>query len=307
MTRIVLSASRRTDIPAFFMPWFMAGIDAGQFEVQNPYNGQTKFVAASPQQVHSIVFWSKNFGPFLDQGYAATLVQRGYRLFFNFTINSTQPVLEPGLPPLNERLEQLTRLADAFGPDCVQWRFDPICFFRERSGQIGNNLDQFGIIARHAAQLGLKTCITSFVDLYRKVLRRVKENHDLELFDPPMAQKVETIAQLADQLSGLGMKVRLCSEKDLLALLPPNLDVTASACIPNDRLISLFGPGISLAQDSGQRKASGCMCGVSKDIGSYSLHPCRHNCLFCYANPACDTETGLLQQLQGNRTQSNPS
>ena len=288
MTRIVISASRRTDIPAFFMPWFMKGIETGYFEVQNPYNHQVKSVPASPKHVHSIVFWSKNFGPFLDQGYARTLEQRGYRLFFNFTINSTQPVLEPTLPPLEERLEQLARLVDAFGPDCIQWRFDPICFFRERSGRMGNNLDQFEVIARNAAGLGLKTCITSFVDLYRKVLRRVQKNHDLELFDPPMDQKIATIEELAGHLTDLGMGIQLCSEKDVLSHLPSHLGVTASACIPNDRLAALFGPGISLAQDGGQRKAAGCMCGVSKDIGSYPLHPCRHNCLFCYANPACD-------------------
>jgi hypothetical protein len=290
MTQFVISASRRTDIPAFFMPWFMAGIDAGHFDVQNPYNRRTVIVPATPDRVHSIVFWSKNFGPFIDQGYAKTLVQRGYRLFFNFTLNSTQPVLEPSLPPIDKRLGQLARLVEVFGPACVQWRFDPICFFRERSGRMGDNLDQFEIIARYAAQLGLKTCITSFVDLYRKVLRRVKEHHDLELIDPPMAQKAATAMQLADQLTSLGMEMRLCSEKDLLAKLPPYLGVAASACIPNDRLAALYGPGISLAQDGGQRRAAGCMCGVSRDIGSYNLHPCRHNCLFCYANPACDMD-----------------
>jgi hypothetical protein len=289
MSRIVISASRRTDIPAFFMPWFMAAIDAGHFEVQNPYNRKTKIVAVSPERVHSIVFWSKNFGPFLDQGYAETLVRRGYHLFFNFTINSTHPVLEPGLPSLDQRLDQLARLVEAFGPESVQWRFDPICFFKERSGGMGDNLDQFEPIARHASQLGLKICITSFVDLYRKVLRRVKERHDLELIDPPMAQKVTTTMQLADQLANLGMELRLCSEKDVLAQLPPGLGIRASACIPNDRLTTLYGPSISLAQDGGQRKAAGCMCGVSSDIGTYHLHPCRHNCLFCYANPACDT------------------
>jgi hypothetical protein len=298
MPRIVISASRRTDIPAFFMPWFMECITAGRFEVQNPYNRQTSIVPATPEQVHSIVFWSKNFGPFLDQGYAGTLVQRGYGLFFNFTINSTQPVLEPGLPSLDERLEQLARLVETFGPDCVQWRFDPICFFKERSGHVGDNLDQFDTIASFAARLGLKTCITSFVDLYRKVLRRVKERHDLELIDPPMAQKVATAAQLADRLSKLGMQMQLCSEKDLLAQLPPDLGVTASSCIPNERLTTLYGPGISLARDGGQRRAAGCMCGASKDIGSYNLHPCRHNCLFCYANPACDSsgDTPILKK-----------
>jgi hypothetical protein len=288
MTRIVISASRRTDIPAFFMPWFMTSIDAGRFEVRNPYNRQTSIVPVSPEGVHSIVFWSKNYGPFLDQGYAKALNDRGYRLFFNFTINSTQPVLEPGLPSLDNRLKQLTRLVEAYGPDCIQWRFDPICFFRERSGAMGDNLDEFDAIARYAAQLGLDSCITSFVDLYRKVLRRVKEHHDIELVDPPMDQKVATTIELAGRLTRLGIKMRLCSEKELLARLPADLGVTASSCVPNDRLATLYGPGISLAQDGGQRRAAGCMCGVSKDIGSYSLHPCRHNCLFCYANPACD-------------------
>jgi hypothetical protein len=288
MPQIVISASRRTDIPAFYMPWFMAGIDAGYFEVQNPYNRRTVRVPATLDQVHSIVFWSKNYGPFWDHGYAKQLVERGYRLFFNFTINSAHPVLEPMLPPLTVRLSQLARLVDAFGPDCIQWRFDPICFLMKRSGHMTDNLDQFEIIAGRAAQLGLRLCITSFVDLYRKVLRRAGQQCDLQLIDPPMPEKVATIARLADHLAGLGMQLQLCCEKNLLEALPPGLPVSASSCIPNDRLTDLYGPGISLAKDSGQRRAAGCTCGVSKDIGSYNLHPCSHNCLFCYANPTCD-------------------
>jgi hypothetical protein len=290
MPQIVISASRRTDIPAFYMPWFMAGIDAGYFEVQNPYNRRTVRVPAALSQVHSIVFWSKNFGPFLDHGYAKALAQRGYRLFFNFTINSAHSVLEPMLPPLTLRLDQLARLVDAFGPDCIQWRFDPICFFMKRSGRMGDNLDQFEIIARSAAQLGLRICVTSFVDLYRKVRRRAEEQCDLQLIDPPMPRKVATIARFADHLSSLGMQLQMCCEKDLLGALPPGLSVTASSCIPNNRLTDLYGPGISLARDSGQRKAAGCTCGLSKDIGSYNLHPCYHNCLFCYANPIRDAK-----------------
>jgi hypothetical protein len=290
MPQIVISASRRTDIPAFYMPWFMAGIDAGCFEVQNPYNRRTVRVPATRDQVHSFVFWSKNYGPFLDRGYAESLVQRGYRLFFNFTINSTHPVLEPALPPLDLRLSQLDRLVDAFGPDCIQWRFDPICFFRKRSGRMDDNLDQFEIIAGRAAQAGLRICITSFVDLYRKVLRRAEAQHDLRLIDPPRPQKIATVARLADHLAGLGMQLQLCCEKDLLDDLPAGMPVGPSSCIPNDRLTDLYGPGISLARDSGQRKTAGCTCGVSKDIGSYNLHPCHHNCLFCYANPSCDTK-----------------
>lgn len=288
MPQIVISASRRTDIPAFYMPWFMAGIQAGFFEVQNPYNRKTVRVPSTLKRVHSIVFWSKNFGPFLDHGYARILTKRGYRLYFNFTINSHHALLEPLLPPLELRLRQLERLAAEFGPDCIQWRFDPICFFRRHSGPMTDNLDQFETIARHAARLNLKICITSFVDLYRKVIQRTRAPFELKLIDPPMPLKVATIARLAGCLADLGMQLQLCCENDLLAALPPDLPVRASSCIPSDRLTALYGPGISLSKDSSQRKAAGCACGVSKDIGSYNLHPCPHNCLFCYANPLRD-------------------
>jgi Domain of unknown function (DUF1848) len=290
MHQTVISASRRTDIPAFYMPWFMAGIDTGYFEVQNPYNHHVTRVDATIDQVHSIVFWSKNFGPFLDLDYGRVLVDRGYRLFFNFTINSEQSTLEPAIPPLEQRLAQLERLVETFGPDCVQWRLDPICFFRERSGLMADNLNQFEIIARQVYESGVRQCITSFVDLYRKVQRRINCQSDLVLIDPPLGSKVDTIARLAEHLFELDIDLRLCCEKDLLAALPPGLPVGLSACIPSDRLAALFGPGISTAKDSGQRRSAGCGCGVSKDIGSYNLHPCRHNCLFCYANPACDAK-----------------
>ena len=285
----VISASRRTDIPAFYMPWFMRSVDSGYFVVHNPYNHRTSRVPATLDQVHCIVFWSKNFGPFLNQGFGRILTQRGYRLFFNFTLNSAHSILEPKMPPLEQRLDQMRRLADAFGPDCIQWRLDPICFYKDRSGMQSDNLHQFDMIARRVSELGVKICITSFVDLYRKVLRRIGRRGDLELIDPTMSQKVATIARLTERLSELKIGLRLCCEKDLLDALPPEFPVSPGACIPNDRLAALFGPGISMAGDTGQRLKAGCTCGISKDIGSYNLHPCPHDCLFCYANPECDT------------------
>jgi len=129
---MVLSASRRTDIPAFFMPWFMEGIARGEFEVTNPYNRRVTRVAATVPPVHTIVFWSKNFGPFLEGDYGGRLQALGYHLYFQFTINSENPVLEPNLPGLDQRLEQLQRLCDRFGLRSVNWRFDPICFYRSK-------------------------------------------------------------------------------------------------------------------------------------------------------------------------------
>jgi hypothetical protein len=102
--KIVLSASRRTDVPAFYMDWFMRSIEQGFFEVTNPYNRRKSIVAATPDKVHTIVFWSKNFARFLDHHYGDFLQRQGYHLFFNFTINSENPLLEPHVPPLQQRL-----------------------------------------------------------------------------------------------------------------------------------------------------------------------------------------------------------
>lgn len=288
MPEVVISASRRTDIPAFYMPWFMDCVRRGRFEVINPYNRQTYVVPATPDRVHSIVFWSKNFAPFIDRHDGETLQDMGYHLFFNFTINTPNPQLEPMMPPLTDRLSQLEQLAARFGPKCIQWRFDPICHFREPSGQVSHNLSSFKTIARAASNAGVSICITSFADLYRKVLQRMMRHSDLEPIALPMDQKLEMISKLANLLSGKGIELKLCCETEVLAALPAGVSATAAACIPNDRLIQLYGPGISLAKDSGQRRSRGCTCSVSKDIGSYNLHPCRHDCLYCYANPEMD-------------------
>lgn len=284
MQRIIISASRRTDIPAFYMPWFMAQIEQGYFEVINPYNRRTSHVTAHADQIHTIVFWSKNFGPFLEGKYDQHLTSKGYRLFFNFTINSPHALLEPNVPPLAARLDQLARIADAYGPQTIQWRFDPICCYTRDQDKIKTNLDQFEKIARHAAQCGVTVCITSFVDLYQKVQRR-QVGIPLKLYDPPLNEKVAQIVSMSRLLSGLGIRLDLCCEKDLLTALPVHSTARRATCIPNELLARLFGNDITLKKDSGQRRAKGCGCGISKDIGSYSLHPCKHNCLFCYANP----------------------
>ena len=99
----IISASRRTDIPAFYIDWFMERIKQGFFNVTNPYNKVTKQVDAHPDKVHTIVFWSKNYGPFLKSGACNELKKMGYNLFFNFSINSEASMLEPRVPSLKNR------------------------------------------------------------------------------------------------------------------------------------------------------------------------------------------------------------
>ncbi len=282
----VLSASRRTDIPAFYMDWFMQGIEAGCFKVVNPYNGQTFLVPASPQDVHSIVFWSKNFGEFIRNDYGPYLESRGYHLWFNFTVNSDSELLEPNLPPLAERLNQLEQLCLRHDSRSVQWRFDPICFYRDDAGQLQDNLKDFNLIADSAAQLGITHCVTSFMDMYPKIRKRLTARTDITFVDLATTAKIDVLADMVAVLEPLGISLQTCCEGGVLDQIGKDLPVTKSACIPNDRLAALYGGQLSMAQDRGQRVQNGCGCKISKDIGSYKQQPCYHQCIYCYANPA---------------------
>ena len=285
-TKIVISASRRTDIPAFYMPWFMDQVARGFFEVVNPFNGKVAEVAATPEAVHTIVFWSKNFSPFLKGGFGETLQQKGYHLFFNFTVNSHEPLLEPRVPPLAGRLQQLDELCRRYGPGAVSWRFDPMCFFAEGAGADKNNLADFSRIASAAAGCGIERCITSFMDDYAKIRRRIAAKPGFRFLYPDPAQRRRIVLDMAAELAHKGMALYLCCEKELLDSLPQGSGIRASSCIPNDLLMDFYGGSLSIKKDSGQRVAAGCGCKVSVDIGSYRTQPCHHQCLFCYANPA---------------------
>jgi hypothetical protein len=349
--KIVISASRRTDIPAFYMDWFMEGIEKGAFRVQNPISGQVMTVQATPDKVHTIVFWSKNYGPFLESGYGQELVRRGFHLFFHFTINSEDPILEPCIPSLEERLEQAQALSREFGTEAISWRFDPICFYKDKGkdkdtgngsnrdsdrdrdrdrdilvqeiffqpagsrlhsgagfqpaktfldsyrdsdrdsdggneGIVYNNLQDLGRIAEAMGRLGVRRCITSFMDDYSKIQKRVRRRPGFTFIYPELQERIEIVSRMQKTLAALSIDLYTCCEKALLSSLPPYSRIKASSCIPNDLLQKLFGGHISLRSDYGQRHRQGCGCKVSRDIGSYRDQPCHHHCLYCYANPA---------------------
>ncbi len=282
--RVVISASRRTDIPAFYMPWFMKRIDQGYIHTVNPYNRRTKIVSLSPADIHSIVFWSKNFGPFIQGGYGERLQKSGYHLFFNFTVNSESRQLEPHVPPLDHRLQQLEQLCAVYGAQAVTWRFDPICFFETGSG-CRHNMSDFKRIADVAARCGIRRCITSFRDDYKKTDRRTAKLSGFRFIDPPLEKKVRLLTFMVAHLAGYHIGLYTCCEKAVLAALPPDSGVEAAACIDHRLLARLYGDDVSFSHDTGQRRKKGCGCHAAMDIGDYRRHPCFHNCLFCYANP----------------------
>ena len=309
---IVISASRRTDIPAFYMQWFMAQIKKGFFEVTNPYNRVKKIIDASCDNIHTIVFWSKNFRPFLESDAGGELKKKGYHLFFNFTVNSQSKLLEPNIPPLKERLAQLEELCFKFTPETINWRFDPVCFYRQHNNtkdnnytDIENNLTDFARIAEKAGELGISRCITSFTDKYAKIKRRTNYLKKIganppELIYPDNAKKIEIISRMENLLTTKKISLFTCCEREIFSQLPESTCVSESACIPGRLLKDIFKGSPVIKRDYGQRSKKGCHCTRSIDIGSYDLHPCFHNCLFCYANPAIDTEMKLKRKSEQN-------
>jgi hypothetical protein len=286
LQKIILSVSRRSDIPAFYMDWFMTQIRKGFFEVTNPFNGKRSMVPATPRDVHAIVLWSKDYGTFLDHGLGEQLNAKGYRLFFNFTVNSGMAELEPNVPELSHRLRQMETLCTRFDPRTVNWRFDPICFFRVDGGPEQNNLADFTRIADTASHLGISRCITSFMDHYPKIKKRAIIGNHITFNDPPLEKKVEILLRMEKTLQKRDIALNTCCEKRVVAGLPPDSTIAKSSCIPGRLLADLFPGKISLKKDTGQRQSGGCGCTVSKDVGSYRHHPCYHNCIFCYANPS---------------------
>jgi len=273
----------------------MDHINLGFFNIKNPYNKTIKKVEVSGDSIHSIVFWSKNYDAFIKARAGEKLTHLGFNIYFNFTINSEISLLEPNLPSLEERLEQLDKLSSVFGPEKISWRFDPICFYQIGDKSPGeNNLSNFARIAQKASKLGIKKCVTSFFDNYTKIQRRLKflsqKNHQAVFFtDPSLDKKKKIIHRMEKHLATTGITLYLCCEKEVFSTLDAGTMVRQNSCIDGNLLKTLFKGHPETKRDYGQRSKQGCKCTRSIDIGSYDAHPCFHNCLFCYANPQIDT------------------
>ncbi len=264
----VVSASRRTDIPAFHYDWLVERIMDGFVDVSNPFDFKKTYrVSLHPKEVHTIVFWSKDFRPLLDGAHHL----KDFHCYFLFTLNDC-PELEPNLPPIAERLGQARELAGRFGAERIGWRFDPIVVW---NGGRKDNLGSFDRIAESLAELGVGRCITSFCHYYARVLRRMKAA-SFSWYEPSAEERVQIAGRLAESASTHDMELLSCCCDDL----PAVPGIRKSSCVDGELLGKLRGEPASVARDSSQRRECGCT--KSRDIGDYRM-TCRHRCLYCYA------------------------
>lgn len=275
----IVSASRATDIPAFYADWFFHRIEKGYVRWRNPFSGQDSYV--SFDNTRFIVFWSKNPAPLLS--HLSWLKERGIGCYIQYTLNDYESEgLEPNVPTLTQRIDTFRRLVDALGMGAVVWRFDPL-ILTDRIN-IDTLLEKIANIAD--ALVGYtEKIVFSFADIesYKKVSRNLRQSGiDYREWDDA------SMREFASRLSTLNRdnwNFRLATCAEFIDL--SEYGIEHNRCI-DPGLISRLAPDDSVLQnflynargDSGQRKACGCI--LSKDIGAYNT--CPHGCLYCYAN-----------------------
>jgi hypothetical protein len=276
---MIISASRRTDIPAFYSEWFMNRIAEGRFESVNPFNpSQVRVISLLPQDVDAVVFWSKNPEPMLK--HLDGLDARGFRYYFQYTLNAYPGFLEPGIPSLDKRLDTFLRLSSRLGSKRTVWRYDPI--IAGNMTPVEYHLERFAGISRRLSGY-CERVVISFVDFYAKLSKRLdflERSYGFSAFDitrPEYRDRLELLASGINSLaSANGMKVYSCSE-------PLELDgwgIRRGSCIDADLINDIFHLDLRAKKDRNQR--GGCLCAASVDMGAYNS--CAHACRYCYAN-----------------------
>lgn len=310
MAPVIISASRSTDIPAFYAKWFFNRLAKGYCAWYNPFNQQKMYVSFKNCKV--VVFWTKNPKPILR--YLHELDKRGIHYYFQVTLNDYEEEgFEPNVTSINDRIETFKKLSDTIGKERVIWRFDPLIItpnlaprdLLHRIWSIGNKLKGY-----------TDKLVFSFIDVkaYRKVQNNmVKETNlftkeDVNSAEANYNQRIEIVQGLqkireAWHKEGWHIEMATCAEDIDLN----SYGIEHNRCIDGELMKRIFANDEELVyylytlkwperdmfgqlppipnkvkkvKDTGQRKVCGCM--VSKDIGMYNT--CHHFCVYCYAN-----------------------
>ena len=264
---MIISASRRTDIPTYYSEWFFNRLREGYVLVRNPMNArQISRISLSPEAVDGIVFWTKNPVPMLSR--LGEL--EPYPYYFQFTLTAYGRDVEPNLPGKNGVLipafQELSRMA---GRERVVWRYDPI-FLSDRY-TVEYHCRYFRVLA---AKLGEYTekCTVSFLDFYRSTARNMRSLHIREMTAAQQREMMERFSEIAGEY---GLYIDTCSE----AISLEDLGISHASCVDRERLERIGGYRLKVGRDRNQREE--CGCAASVDIGAYDT--CGNGCLYCYA------------------------
>jgi hypothetical protein len=278
--RKIISASRRTDLVAFFPDWLASVIEQEKAEVHGP-SGHIYSVDLSLRSVHTFVLWSKNFANLIVNNFGLrTAFEKYEQIYLHFTITGLGGThIERGAPPPDEALAQLDELVAIVGQaERISIRFDPVIYWVD-GGEERTNLRYFEKIAPVLEKKGIEDVRISFAQWYPKAKRRA-EKLDFAYWDPDPERKLQDARYLLDLAVRHNLSLYACSQR----FLTEETGILPSACIDGKHL-QLLHPGqeaVSTRKDRSQRTECGCT--ESVDIGSYT-QTCPHSCLYCYANP----------------------
>ena len=269
---MIISASRRTDIPALYSEWFMHRLREGYVSVTNPFNAaQVKRVSLARADVDCFVFWTKNPSPmlpFLDE-----IREKGYPFFFQFTLTPYGRDVERNLPDKDALLQTFAALA---AKAQVVWRYDPILLTDELT--VDWHLRQFAAFCERLRP-HTERCVLSFLDMYRGMDKRFHAVTDNEMH--ALACGLAGIAKRHD------LPLYACAEEIDFT----SYGILPSACIDRSLVEAAAGRPIAVKPDKNQRPA--CNCLASADIGAYGT--CTNGCAYCYATKS---EKTALRRFQ---------
>ena len=268
---MIISASRRTDIPCYYSDWFFNRLQAGFAIVQNPsVPQQYSRIKLNPSTVDGFVFWTKYPGPMLNR----LDELKKYPYYFQFTVTYYDKTIEPRLPVnKKEIIRTFKELSDKIGPERIIWRYDPILLTEEID--IGGHIIGFNNIAKCLAK-STKKVIISFVDYQNKIEPNFKANEQ-----KPLEISMEQQEQIAKTLQNIAwnydMELETCAER-----MNPQAEIPAAHCVDSQLFEKMLKTPLKIEKDKNQRSECGCLQSV--DIGAYNT--CKNGCLYCYASKA---------------------
>lgn len=264
---MIIQTGMRTDIPAFYSRWLINRIKAGYVLVRNPYNPfQVTRYSLSPEVVDLIAFCTKNPAPMLPH----MDVLRPYGQYWFVTITPYGKDIEPNVSDKNVVMRDFQKLSDLVGIDSVGWRYDPI--FVDAKHSVEWHIGEFERMAKTLAGY-TKTCVISFIDIYRKVERNFPDAREVSQKDRIRLGKA--MIEIAGQC---GMTIRPCAEGDGLAV----YGADCSGCMTVKTFETALHTHLEVPKRTVNQRNGECACLLGVDIGAYDT--CGHLCRYCYAN-----------------------